>query len=243
LLKNKGLVKTIKFKNPKYVGDPINAIKIFNEKEVDELIFLDTTATVENRTPPFKLVSQIASECFMPVCYGGGVRKLEDISELFRLGVEKVAINSFAPDNPAFIKTAAEEFGSQSIVVSMDVKKKLFGKYQVFTHRGTKDTKRDPVSLAMEMEQAGAGEIFLNSIDRDGTMQGYDIDLIKQVSQAVSVPVIASGGAGQLQDFADAVNKGGASAVSAGSLFVFQGPHRAVLITYPSPNELERSLN
>ncbi len=243
LLKNKGLVKTIKFRNPKYVGDPINAIKIFNEKEVDELIFLDTTATLENRPPPFKLVSQIATECFMPVCYGGGVRKLEDIGELFRLGVEKVAINTFAVADPTFIKRAAAEFGSQSIVASIDVKKNLFGKYRVFTNAGKKDTKRDPVSLAREVEQAGAGEIFINSIDRDGTMQGYDIDLIKQVSSAVSLPVIACGGAGKLGDFADAINKGGASAVSAGSFFVFQGPHRAVLITYPSAKELERSFS
>ena len=243
LIRNKGLVKTIKFKNPTYVGDPINAIKIFNEKEVDELVFLDITATRENREPPFKLISQIASECFMPVCYGGGIRTLDHIRTLFKLGIEKASINSYAAENPAFVKSAAEEFGSQSIVVSIDVKKNLFGSYKVFSNGGRKDVRRDPVSLAVEMEHRGAGELFLNSIDLDGTMQGYDINLIKQVSQAVGIPVIACGGAGKLQDFSEGVNKGGASAVSAGSFFVFQGPHRAVLITYPSAKELQRSLN
>lgn len=243
LLKNKGLVKTAKFRQPKYVGDPINAIKIFNEKEVDELIFLDTTATIENRRPPIKLISQIATECFMPFCYGGGIRSVEDIAELFTLGVEKVAINSQAVENPALIKQAAELFGSQSIVVSIDVKKNWFGKYRVWTHGGSKASKLDPVDFAVQMQDMGAGELFLNSIDRDGTMAGYDIDLIKQVSEAVRIPVIACGGAGSLDDFADAIKKGGASAVSAGSMFVFQGSNRAVLITYPSIKDLERKLN
>jgi cyclase len=242
LLKNKGLVKTIKFKHAKYVGDPINAVKIFNEKEVDELIFLDTTASVEKRRPPFKLISQIASECFMPFCYGGGVRSIEDIAELFTLGVEKVAINSEAIKNPALISRAAELFGSQSIVVSIDVKKNFWGKDRVFAYGGSHSTSLHPASFAIEMEKRGAGELFLTSINRDGTMQGYDIALIKQVSDAVNIPVIACGGAGKLDDFADAINKGGASAVSAGSFFVFQGQHRAVLITYPDVKELERKL-
>jgi cyclase len=243
LLKNDGLVKTVQFKHPKYVGDPINAVKIFNEKEVDELVFLDTTATVENRRPPLKLISEIATECFMPFCYGGGIRSIEDIAELFRLGVEKVSLNSYAVENPSLISRAADMFGNQSIVVSIDVKKTLFGKYRVFTHGGRKASKHDPVEFAVRMQEAGAGELFLNSIDRDGMMQGYDIDLIRRVSEAVSIPVIACGGAGSLDDFADAVKRGGASAVSAGSLFVFQGSHRAVLITYPSRKELEQKLN
>jgi cyclase len=242
LLKNKGLVKTVKFKQPKYVGDPLNAVKIFNDKEVDELIFLDITATAENRRPPIKLISQIASECFMPFCYGGGIRSVEDMAELFALGVEKVAINSRAVEEPSLIKHAAELFGNQSIVVSIDVKKSLFGKHRVFTHSGRRDAKLDPVSFAKQMEELGAGELFLNSIDRDGTMEGYDLDLIKKVSESVSIPVIACGGAGSLDDFA-AAKKSGASAVSAGSLFVFQGMHRAVLITYPSIKELELKLN
>lgn len=243
LLKNEGLVKTVKFKHPKYVGDPINAVKIFNEKEVDELIFLDTTATIENRKPPVNLISQIASECFMPFCYGGGIKSVEDIAGLFTLGVEKVAINSQAVGNPSLIKRASELFGNQSIVVSIDVKKNLFGKYRVFTHGGRKSTKLDPVDFAVQMEDTGAGEIFLNSIDRDGTQQGYDLELIRKVSESVTIPVIACGGAGSLDDFADAVKRGGASAVSAGSFFVFQGSHRAVLITYPPIKELERRLN
>lgn len=243
LLKNEGLVKTVQFKHPKYVGDPINAVKIFNEKEVDELVFLDTTATIENRKPPLKLISEIATECFMPFCYGGGIRSIEDIAELFKLGVEKVSLNSYAVENPSLISRAADMFGNQSIVVSIDVKKTLFGKYRVFTQGGRKASKHDPVEFAVRMQEAGAGELFLNSIDRDGTMQGYDLDLIKRVSEAVSIPVIACGGAGSLDDFAAAVKQGGASAVSAGSLFVFQGRHRAVLITYPSTKELEQKLN
>lgn len=243
LLKNEGLVKTVKFKNPKYVGDPLNAVKIFNDKEVDELVFLDITATIENRKPPFKLISQIASECFMPFCYGGGIRSMEDIAELFKLGVEKIAVNSSAFANPSLITHAADRFGSQSIVVSMDVKKNFFGAYRVFTHGGRKSTKLDAVEFAVRMQELGAGELFLNSIDRDGTMQGYDLDLIKSVSESVRIPVIACGGARSVDDFADAIKKGGASAVSAGSMFVFQGQYRAVLITYPSITELEQKLN
>lgn len=243
LLKNLGLVKTIKFKNPKYVGDPINAVKIFNEKEVDELIFLDITATIENRKPPLKLITQIAGECFMPFSYGGGIRTLEDIKEILSLGVEKVAINSYAVENPSFVKKAAEYFGSQSIIVSIDVKKVLFSRYEVYTHSGRKGTKLDPVEFALKMEEMGAGEIFLNSIDNDGKMKGYDIEIIKNVSESVSIPVIASGGAGKIEDFTEAVQKGRASAVAAGSLFVFIGPHRAVLINFPTSEELKGVLD
>jgi cyclase len=239
LLKNSGLVKTVRFKNPKYVGDPINAVRIFNEKEVDELIFLDTTATAGNRKPNFRLINDIASECFMPFGYGGGIRDLNDIKELFNLGVEKVIINTYAVENPSFVKSAAERFGSQSIVVSIDVKKNLFGKYQVYTYSGKKVTKLDPATFAVQMEEMGAGEIILTSIDRDGTMMGYDIDLIKNVSASVGLPVVASGGAGKIGDFGDAIKLGGASAVAAGSFFVFQKRHRAVLITYPSEEELQ----
>jgi cyclase len=239
LLRGQGLVKTVQFKDAKYVGDPINAVKIFNEKEVDELILLDILATIEQRRPPLRLIFEVASECFMPLCYGGGICSLDDIKEIFNLGVEKVAINTSAINNPYFIKGAAEKFGSQSIVVAIDVKKNLLGEYEVFTHGGRKSAKLDPVRLAMEIEEMGAGEIFLNSIDRDGTMQGYDIELIKKVTEAVSIPVIACGGAGKLSDFAVAIKEGGASAVAAGSLFVFHGEERAVLISYPSVRELE----
>ena len=242
LLKNQGLVKTVKFKNPKYVGDPINAVKIFNDKEVDELIFLDISATVENRKPPFKMLTQIASECFMPFGYGGGIKTLEDIKKILHLGVEKVAVNSYAVENPAFIKSASEHFGSQSIVVSIDVKKTYPGKYEMYTNGGRIATKIDPVIFARQMEKMGAGELFLNSIDRDGTMKGYDLELIKKVSESVSIPVIACGGAGKIEDFGDAVKKGKASAVAAGSLFVFIGAYRAVLISFPAPEELQNVL-
>ena len=239
LLRNQGLVKTVKFKDPKYVGDPINAVKIFNDKEVDELLFLDITATNERKRPSLKVIAEIASECFMPLAYGGGIRTMDDIREIFAVGVEKVCINSFAVEDPSFIKKAADIFGNQSIVVSLDVKKNLLGKYEIYTHSGTKNAKMDPVSFAVQMEQMGAGEIFLNSIDRDGTMQGYDVDLIRRVTSAVRVPVIASGGAGTIEHFREAVQQGGASAVSAGSVFVFHGKHRAVLISYPSQDELK----
>lgn len=239
LLKNQGLVKTVGFKDPKYVGDPINAIKIFNEKEVDELIFFDTTATIDSRKPNFKLVSDIAGECFMPFGYGGGIRDLDDIKTLFSIGAEKIVINSYAVENPRFIKDAADRFGNQSIIVSIDVRRNLLGKYTVYTHGGKVATKYDPVKFAQFMEEMGAGEIILTSIDRDGTMKGYDIDLIKKVTSVLSIPVVASGGAGKIEDFIDAIQKGGASAVSAGSLFVFQGKHRAVLISYPSMEQIE----
>jgi cyclase len=242
LLKGQGLVKTVKFKNPKYVGDPMNAVKIFNEKEVDELALLDIDATVGGKRPQIKLISEIASECFMPLSYGGGLRHLDDLKTIFNLGVEKVVINSYAIENPAFVEEAAELYGSQSIVVAIDVKKNLSGDYGVFTQGGKRKTNLHPIEHAMEMERLGAGEIFLNSIDRDGTMDGYDIELIKKVTQSVSIPVIACGGAGKIEDFVEAVKKGGASAVAAGSMFVFHGKHRAVLITYPSIQELEKAL-
>jgi cyclase len=235
-------VKTVTFKNPVYLGDPINIVKIFNDKEVDELIFLDITATVEKRRPPFKLLSQIASECFMPLGYGGGVRKLEDIREILGLGVEKVAINSYAVEDPSFIQKAADLFGSQSIVVSIDVKKTFLGNYEIWTHSGTKRTKMDPVVFARQVAEKGAGELMINSIDRDGTMEGYDIELIKRIAEGVKIPIIACGGAGKISDFSRAVKEGRASAVAAGAMFVFHGPHRAVLINVPTPEELKRAL-
>ena len=242
LLKGQGLVKTVQFRDPRYVGDPINAVRIFNEKGVDELILLDIKATVEQRGPQMKLISEIASECFMPLCYGGGVCKLEDIKEVLSLGVEKVAVNTSAVENNDLIRDAAQMFGSQSIVVAIDVKQNTQGNYEVFTHGATVGTKLDPVEYAKRMEGIGCGEIFLNSIDRDGAMRGYDIELIRRVSHAVSIPVIACGGAGRLSDFREAVALGGASAVSAGSFFVFHGKLRAVLITYPSEQELREIL-
>jgi len=242
LLKGHGLVKTVQFKNPKYIGDPLNSVRIFNDKEVDELIFLDISASQEKREPSFELIKSIASEAFMPFGYGGGVSTIEHVRKLFYLGVEKVVINTQAVLNQSFIQEASRLAGSQSIVASIDVKKTLFGKYVVMTHGGTHNTGLEAISFAKRVEEMGAGEIFLNSIDRDGTMKGYDLDLIRSVADAVSIPVVACGGAGSLNDLALAVHAGGASAVAAGSMFVFHGKHKAVLITYPPITELEKVL-
>lgn len=230
-------MKTIKFRDPKYVGDPINAIKIFNEKEVDELIFLDITATAEKRCIDLKMVSSFTDECFMPLAVGGGIRNIEEIRDILKIGAEKVCINTCAVENPDFIKKASNTFGSQSIIVSLDVKKN--GSYEVFTHGGTRSTGVDPLTLAVKMEKMGAGELFLNSIDRDGTMEGYDTQLVKSVSDAVNIPVIACGGAGKTDDFRDAIEEGHASAAAAGSFFVFHGKKRAVLISYPDKNDIK----
>ncbi len=237
LLQKGGLVKSVRFKNNKYVGDPINAVKIFNEKEIDEIVVLDIDATREKRPPAMKKIKEIAGEAFIPLAYGGGITTIEEVKELFYVGVEKVVINHAAISNPRLITEAASLVGSQSIVASIDVKKNLFGKYKVFVRNGTENTGHDPVEFAKKMEETGAGELFLCSIDRDGTYEGYDLDLIRKVSEAVNIPVVACGGAGNIDDFAKAVRHG-ASAVAAGSMFVFQRPHNAVLISYPSQQEL-----
>jgi len=241
LLKNEGLVKTVKFKDPRYLGDPINIVRIFNDKEVDELIFLDITATVENRPPNFEILGKITSECFMPLGYGGGIRTLEDVRKLLAIGVEKIVLNTSAVENPSLIRAAADYAGSQAVVISIDVKKTMFGKYEVYTRGGRKATGLDPVKFAVEMEKQGAGELFLNSIDRDGTMQGYDLELVRRVADSVTVPVVACGGAGNIQHLAEAI-QAGASAAAAGSMFVFQGPLRGVLISYPAQQELKRAI-
>jgi cyclase len=234
-------VKSVRFKNHTYVGDPINAVKIFNEKEVDELVLLDISATAENRPPNIQQVKEIAGEAFMPLAYGGGITRLDEIRELIKAGVEKIVLNAAAFSNPQLISEGAKYVGSQSIVVSLDVKKNLWGKYKVYIRNGSRNTDIDPVTFARQAEQAGAGEIFLNSIDRDGTFSGYDIELIHMVSSAIQIPVVAIGGASGLEDFALAI-RNGASAVSAGSMFVFQRPHRAVLISYPSQKDLKEKV-
>ena len=238
LLRNNGLIKTIRFKDSVYIGDPINAVRIFNEKEVDELIFLDIDATREKREPSLSIIKKIAEECFMPFSYGGGVETLQQIEEIIKSGAEKIVINTHAYLKKGFIKEATNRFGSSTIVVSMDIKKKLIGGYSVHLNGGSHNTGKNPVEYSKEMEDQGAGEIFINSIDRDGTMEGYDIELIKSVSEVVSIPVIACGGAGINDDLRKAIKEGGASAAAAGSLFVFHGKRRAVLITYPSYNEI-----
>ncbi len=243
LLKNVGLVKTTQFKDPKYIGDPLNAVKIFNEKEVDELIFLDILATPEKKKIPLEFLEQVAQECFMPLAYGGGIKTVDEIREILKVGVEKVIINTQAVENKDFIREAVARHGSSTIGVSIDVRKNFWGKYEVHTHGGRINTKLDPVKFAVEMDQIGVGELMINSIDRDGTMKGYDCDLIKKITSEVGMPVIACGGAGTIDDFAQAVNEGGASAVAAGSMFVFHGKHRAVLISYPDQMDLKSIFN
>ncbi len=242
LLRDGGLVKTVKFKDPVYLGDPINIIRIFNDKEVDELVLLDIDATLERRGPPFELLRQVTDECFMPLAYGGGVRTIQDVERLVALGIEKVAINTYAVERPSFVREAADSVGSSSVVVAMDVKRSMLGRYEVVTQSGRKSTGLDPVRFAREMEQQGAGELLVTSVDRDGTMQGYDIELMRRISDAVGVPIIALGGASSVAHLAAAIRDGGASAAAAGSMFVFQGRHRAVLINTPSPVELKAAL-
>lgn len=239
LLQGSGLVKTVRFKSPTYVGDPINAVRIFNDKEVDELIFLDIEASRKQRQPNFQMISEIASECFMPLAYGGGIQNIDDISTLFHLGVEKISINTAAYVNPGLVSEAARRFGSQSIIVSIDIKKGLLGKKQAYYLGGAKKSRYSPVDAAKFMQDKGAGELLVSSIDRDGLMSGYDIDTLAEISSSVEIPVIALGGAGRVEHFVEAVTSGHADAVAAGSMFVFHGKHRAVLISYPSVVDLE----
>ena len=239
LLKGQGLVKTVKFKDPKYLGDPINIVRIFNDKEVDELVLLDITATPEKRGPQFDLLKNIASEAFIPLAYGGGIRSMDDVRKLLSIGIEKLIMNTSAVETSSLVREVADHAGSQAAVVSMDVKKNFLGKYEVFTHCGQKKTGLDPVKHAVEMERMGVGEIIINSIDRDGTMQGYDVDIVRKVADAVRVPVVACGGAGNLSHVSEVIKQGHASAAAAGSIFVFQGPLRGVLISYPTPKELK----
>lgn len=238
LVNNGGLVKTLKFDNPKYVGDPINAIRIFNDKEVDELIVLDISASKEGREPNFELIEQLAGECFMPLCYGGGIRTVAQARQLFALGVEKVSLQSAVIEDTSLITKISEQFGSQSVVVSVDIKKNWLGKRSLYVSATGKVSSPNWMHSIQQAVAAGAGEVMLNAVDRDGVMQGMDIDLIREASSAISVPLIAVGGVGNLTDIKAAVDAG-ASAVAAGAFFVFHGPHRAVLISYPSYRELE----
>jgi cyclase len=238
LLKDHGLVKTVKFKDPAYIGDPVNAIRIFNEKEVDELIVLDIYATKERRKPAFDVIAEIAGECFMPLTYGGGLDSLEDINEVFKLGVEKVSVNTRAIRDPEFVRQIASAFGSQSVIVSIDARKISAREYAVFVENGAVNTKISPLEAALRMEKMGAGEILLTSIDRDGTWTGFDLDLIAPITRALSIPVIVSGGAGRNEHIKQAIDVGGASGVGLGSMAVFQGKDLGVLIKFPSPSEI-----
>lgn len=236
------LVKTVRFKNQAYIGDPVNAIKIYNSKEVDELIVLDIQASRQGTGPNYALVEEVASECFMPLTYGGGVDSVEHARRLFSLGVEKVAVNTAAAENPELISDLATEFGSQSVVVSIDVKRTIFGNYRVALKSGSRTTNRSPEHCAHLAEKLGAGEILLNSVDRDGTYSGYDLELIRSVSDNVHIPLIAVGGAGSVDDLVDGVREGGADAVAAGSLFVYQKQDLGVLINFPERQLLETKL-
>ena len=240
LLRNEGLVKTVKFKRQTYIGDPINAVKIFNEKEVDELIFLDIDATKHKREPPYHLIQDIASECFMPFCYGGGVSTIAQIRKINAAGAEKIAINSAAYYNPNFIEEAVDIFGSSTIVASIDYKKNFWSKEIVYVNGGKKNTKWELLPYAKKMEGLGVGEIFLNAIEKDGAQTGFDLENIRRISEAVSIPVIACGGAGKLTDFKDAFTQTKVSALAAGSFFVFQGKRNAVLISYPSQTDINQ---
>lgn len=243
LLKAKGLVKSIKFKDYTYIGDPINAVKIFNDLRADELMLLDILATREGRCIDLDFVRQVGDEANMPFAVGGGIRRISEIKNLINAGAEKVVINSFAVREPAFIKAAADEFGSSTIVVSIDIKKKFLGKQQVYTEGGIRSTGLDPIAWAKQMEANGAGELIVTSIEHDGMMQGYDLALLKAMSAAVRIPVVAAGGAGKLQHFQSAVQTAHASAVAAGSLFVYHGPRKAVLVNYPKQEELVTIFN
>jgi cyclase len=239
LIRDKGLVKTLNFKSSKYIGDPINAVRIFNEKEVDELAIFDIDATVHNKEPDYLLIEKLANQSRMPLCYGGGVKTIEQAQRIFGLGIEKIALSSAAIQHPGLVTKIAERVGSQSVIVVLDVKKKLFGGYELYTHNGNNSTGINPIKFIKELELAGVGEIIINSIDKDGTMQGYDFALIDKITEVVNMPLTVLGGAGSLDDIQKVIERYGVIGVAAGSLFVFQGPYKAVLINYP--NQIQKN--
>jgi len=243
LVKDKGLVKTVNFRHPKYVGDPINAVRIFNEKEVDELMVLDIDASSNKQEPDYKMIEYLAAECRMPLCYGGGVTTVEQTKRIFGLGVEKIAISSAAVENHSIVSKMAEQVGNQSVVVVLDVKKRLLGdKYDVWTHNGKTNSGKNPVEFAEELEKLGVGEIVVNSIDNDGVMKGYDMNIVDKIRQVITVPMSVLGGAGSLKDIGQLINRHGIIGAAAGSLFVFKGVYKAVLINYPNHAEKEALL-
>lgn len=233
LLRNGSLVKTVRFGKFQYIGDPCNTVRIFNELEVDELVMLDITATNEGRTPDLRILADVASECFMPLGYGGGIRDVETARRILQLGIEKIAVNSAAIADPGLVSQLSQEFGSQAVVVSIDVGRDLWGHRRVVSHSGRRPTKLDIVEWAQRVEELGAGEILLTSIEREGTWSGLDLDLMARVTSSVSLPVIAHGGVGSVRDVADAIDQGGASAVAVGSMVVFQKQGMGVLVNFP----------
>lgn len=236
------MVKTTRYKDPDYLGDPINIINLFNRFEVDEIALLDISATRGNRPPPFDLIERLASECWVPLAYGGGIRTFDDVRKILSIGVEKVVLGTIAVDDPTLVSRAASAFGSQAVIVSVDARPDRNGRYQVFAESGTRALGVDPVTAAQQAESLGAGELLLNAIDRDGTMEGYDLELIRIVTASVRIPVIASGGAGDRTDLPRPIREAGAAAVAAGSLFVYQGRERGVLVNFPARDQLERLL-
>lgn len=239
LLRNKGLVKTIKFKDHRYIGDPINAVKIFNDLKTDELLFLDILAGKEQRTISLDFVKNVGEEANMPFGVGGGIKTMKQIEEIIAAGAEKVVINTKAVQDPGFVKSASDTFGSSTITVCMDVKKNLLGKEKVWTQNGKKQSSFGAVEFSKKMEEMGAGEIIIQSITNDGMMTGYDLSLIKRISESVSIPVVAAGGAGSLNDFREAHKMSHASAVAAGSFFVYHGPRKGILVNYPGREEIQ----
>lgn len=240
LVHDNGLVKTVNFKNPKYVGDPINAVRIFNEKEVDELAIFDIDATVLGKEPDYVLIEKLANQSRMPLCYGGGVKTVEQAQRIFGLGIEKIALSSAVINNPNLITQIADRVGSQSVVVVMDIKKKLLGGYEIYTHNGKKATGLNPIAFAEKAQQLGAGEIVINSIDQDGLMKGFDLNLIDKITEKITIPVTVLGGAGSLEDIKKVIDRHGIIGVAAGSLFVFKGKYKAVLINYPIKEEKDK---
>jgi len=240
---DQSLVKTVQFGKHKYIGDPINTVHIFNELEVDELCFLDIRATIEKRPPNFKILSEIANECFMPLSYGGGVKDADTARQILTIGFEKIVLNTAAFQNPELITQIADYSGNQSIIGSIDVKKNIWGKYIVYTHDGTNKTDLDPIEWSQKLESLGVGEILITSMNNDGTWKGFDVEIIKKITDAVSVPVIANGGAGCIEDIGKVVREGNASAVALGSMVVYQKKDMGVLVNFPDKNELEKILD
>lgn len=240
LLKNKALVKSIKFKNFRYIGDPINAVKLFNDFKADELVFLDIEATKEKRLISLDFVKNVGEEANMPFSVGGGIRKIEDIRKIINSGAERVIIGNYAVEEPNFIRESSKEFGSSTICVCIDVRKNIFGKEKVYSNSGKHSSKLNPVDFALIMEEKGAGEIIIQSIERDGMMNGYNIELIKSISEKVCIPVVALGGASNIDDLRAAYTVGFANGLAAGSLFVYKSQNKGVLINYPEPADIER---
>ena len=242
LLQNGGLVKTYKFKQPKYVGDPINAVKIFNEKEVDELLLLDINCSVNQTEPDYKLILEIVSEAFMPIGYGGGIKTVDQAKRIFDLGIEKIILNSSLQSNLELVYQISSIYGSSSVVANIDYKKNIFGKHKVYFKSGTVKSDYNPIDWALKLQEAGAGEIILNNIDKEGTYSGYDEELLSIISKKIKVPVVVSGGASSMDDFKKAIELG-ASGMAAGSMFIYKRPHNAVLISYPSSIDFKNLYN